>query len=291
MLAAMETDGGDTSTETPADPDLDAALNEAEAPPADTGDASGQQPTGEQEWRFDAAEFDQAHPELAPYRKQLQGSFTKAQQELAEQRKQFEGIDPGDAAFLRQVTELATWNPQAAADLLDRARQQLLGPQASTPQPAPSPEEEPEFATEVERQLWIERETTRRELAEMRAWRQQETQARNMAQINEKFARLESEQGRAIPTEERNQVARWCMQNAKQAGDGTLLLPEVDWAWKLMNWDKVRQSARSEAAGSVERKAGISPGPSSLAHGDAPPREPKTQREALRAAMGLDMEE
>lgn len=222
---------------------------------------------------------------------ELKRGVTPKLQRLSELEKQYADVDPTDAEFLRQVAATAAWNPQAAADMLERAKQQLLGPYAPPPQGPQTPEAEPEFYSERERELWLDQQQAKRELAELRAWRQQETQARNMAQINERFARLEAEIGRQLPTEERNQVAAWCMKNAKRTANGETLLHEVDHAWKLMNWDKARAAARSEASSIVERKAGIGAGPSTTVRGDSPPREPKTLQEALRASMGLPLTE
>src|SRR5438445_422037 len=91
--AIGESVGGDTSNETPA-PAAPETTPAETAPAADTASPA----TGDEGWHFDSAEFDQQHPELVPYRKNLQGSYTKAQQALAEQRKALEGIDEGAIA-------------------------------------------------------------------------------------------------------------------------------------------------------------------------------------------------
>lgn len=298
MMAAIEADAGDEAT--PATPigAPDAPDAGAETQPSDGDEGTTPTPEPESEsgagflqglkQKYDPALVDEIYRYTDG---ELKRGLTPKLQKLSELEQQYEGVDPQGAAFLRQVQELATWNPQAAQQLWEAGGRQVFG-QTAPPQQAPAePEPEPEFYSDRERELWLDQQRTKQELAELRAWRQQETHARNMAQINEKFARLESEIGRSIPTEERNQVARWCMQQAKQAADGTMLLPEVDMAWKYLNWDKARAAARSEAAGVVERKAGISPGPSAIQHAQAPPREPQTRREAIAASLGLSLED
>ncbi|MBA3758934.1 MAG: hypothetical protein H0X07_00205 [Gemmatimonadales bacterium] len=249
-----------------------------EAPAADTG----AEPTGEAEWRLDATEFDEVNPDLARYRKQLQADYTRKQQELSERQKAYEGVEADEADFLRQVKELQKTDKRAAAEMLRQAAQWVEGPPPPQPQ---EPEEEPEFATDVERQLWLKASALEERLAANDAWRQQEQQARYRAEIDRKFAHLEGEAGRPIPLEERHQIANWCMQNAKSGPNGELLLHEVDHAWKILNFDKVKQQARSEAAGSVERKAAITPGPSTITRNQPPPREAESLDEALRPVL------
>lgn len=276
MTQALEGQAGDTELDsTPIEP-TDAPETEP-APEAAAADTAPDGATGDQEWHFNAAEFDQAHPELAPYRKQLQGSFTKAQQELAEQRKAYEGVDPGDVAFLKQVSELATWNPQAAAQMLDQAKQQLLGA-APLPQGQTSQGEEPEFATDVERQLWqrlqaVEQQTEAQQIA------------RTRAEMDRQFQEAGQQIGQEIPYEQRAAAARYCLQNG-------IPPTQIGMVWKgLYGFEAARKTGRSEAASVVERKAGIGNGPSSLARGQAPPRDVATMSldDALRVAHGVEI--
>jgi hypothetical protein len=215
---------------------------------------------------------------------ELKRGLTPRLQEAAEIKQQLEARAAA-LQFYDQVEQLATWDPAAAQRLWEAGGRQVFGQHA--PPPPAQPEPEPEFYSDRERELWLANQQTQQELAEMRTWRQQEQQARNMAQISEKFARLETEIGRDIPLEERNQVAAACMKMAKRASDGTTLLPEVDMVWWYLNRNKVMQTARSEASSVVERKAGIGNGPSTLARGDTPPREPTSLEDALRADPGF----
>lgn len=217
---------------------------------------------------------------------ELKRGVTPKLQKLSEMEKQYEGIEAADAAFLRQVYQIQQYDPRRAAELLRQAAQHIEGPQA--PAPAIEPEPEPEFATEVERRLWERAQALEQRIAQQDTWRNQEQQARNRAEIDAKFARIESEAGRQVPLEERRAVANWCVQNGKFDGQGNLLwAPDVEHAWKVLNFDKAQQSARNEAASVVERKAAITPGPSSATRGSAPPKkEPESLDEVIRAMYG-----
>jgi hypothetical protein len=293
LNAAMAEQGGDEPEGTPAAaPETPQPEQAEQAQPA--GD-EGQAPTPESEpdaepgvlqaLRQKYADNPELVDEIYRYTDgELKRGFTPKLQKLSELEQRLEGIEPGDVDFWRQVHQKQqAGDYRGAAELMREAAQYLEGP---VQQPQPAPEEEPEFATEVERQLWIKAQQLEQRLAANDNWRQQEQQARNRAEIDATFSRLEAEAGRPIPFEERQQIANWCVQNGMRDQRGELVwAPKVDHAWKVLNFDKVRQQARSEGASVAARKAEISPGPSTITRNQPPPREPETIEEVVRAAV------
>lgn len=266
-MQAAEAAGEDTGiSPTPSAPEAPApaattTTETAEAPPADTAPA-----TGEEKWSFDAADFDQKHPELAPYRKQLQSSYTTKAQELAEKQRIYEGIDEGSAQWLKTVNGLLQTNPSLAAQMLEQEAKRLAG----TGQP-PVPETPPiEFLSEGERYLYEQNRRLEQQLSQLELSRQR-------AEVEQIFAKLEQEAGRPIKFEERQKVAQWC----QQTGIGN---PEV--AFKFLNYDQAVQRGRDEASQLMQQKASMGAAPSSVASREAPPgdRSPRTQREAIQMA-------
>lgn len=218
---------------------------------------------------------------------QLKSGLTPKLQKLSELEKTYEGVEAADADFLRQLYQAP--DDRTRAEMLRQAAQFFEGPQVAGQPPAPAqpvPEAaEPEFATDVERDLWYKAQQLEQRLAQQDAWRQQEIEARNRAEVDAKFERLGKEVGRPIPLEEQQQIARECMKRAKQGfdrnGNQIWLMPEVDEMWKVLNFDKVRQTARDEAATVVQRKAAITPAPAPTTRPTPPPKEAETLEELL----------
>ncbi len=243
---AAETPAGDTSTETPETPVVEAAAPSevTEQPaPADTASATGT----EDDWGFDPAEFDQANPQLAPLRKQLQATFTRKAMELAEQRKAIEGIDPNDLQFLRHLNQTLQYQgPQAAAALIDQVKQQWMPP--ADPE---SQEPELEYATETERIL-------HQKLQQMEAWQQQQVEARNQAEIEKTFTELGREFGQEIPLEQRRAAAQICLNNGWDHR-------ALGMAWRAQfGVEAAKRAGRSEGASVVSQKAALTAPPSAL---------------------------
>lgn len=262
--ASVDTSGDTEVSSTPATTTAPETTTPETSTPADTAPAA----TGDPEWKFDQAEFDAAHPELAPYRKQLQGSYTRAQQELAEQRKAVEGLDEGSIAWVRQVTQLAQTQPQLAAQMLEQERQRMLG---AAPAPPPDPFEGQVWLSDGERGL-------HRELLEQKQIVQQLQQEHALTQIHRQFDALEKEIGRPIPHDERVKTAGYCTtRGIRDPADG----------WRAMNWNAGVQMGRDQAATVVAQKSGMGAAPGGVASREAPPgdREPKTQREAIIKAF------
>lgn len=256
--AALESeDTADATPETPtAAPEL---------PAADTGSApqEGDAPTPGSEWRFNSTEWDELHPELQSYRKQLQADHTRAQQQLAEQRKAFEGVRPELVGWARQLDQLAATDPAEAARLLQLELQRLQPPEQQF--------DNNEFLSESERQL-------DQRLRQMESFAETQRIAAIQSRVNEQFSQLEAAYGQ-IPIEERQAVV---MQMAQHGAP-----PEaVRHYWTGMNVERVMAKARNEGAQAIQQKVSLGPSPSSLSSraGDVEP-EPKTYAEALQRAL------
>jgi hypothetical protein len=265
-MQAAEAAGEDTGVSpTPSAPEAPApqtTTESTEAPQtADTAPA-----TGEEKWSFDAAEFDEKHPDLAPYRKQLQSSYTQRMQEVAEKQRAFEGIDEGSAEWLKTVNGLLRTDPVMAAQMLENeAKRQRSLVQQPTPEPPPI-----EFLSDGERYLYEQNRQLAQQLSQLELSRQR-------AEVEQIFAKLEQEAGRPIKFEERQRVAQWC----QQTGIGN---PE--YAWKILNYEQAVQRGRDEQAGLMQQKSSMGAAPQNVASREAPPgdRTPRTQREAIQMA-------
>lgn len=235
-----------------------------ETPAADTGGTPPESaPTPGSEWRFNSAEWDELHPDLQSYRKQLQADHTRAQQQLAEQRKAFEGVRPELVGWARQLDQLAATDPAEAARLLQLELQRLQPPEQQF--------DNNEFLSESERQL-------DQRLRQMESFAETQRIAAIQSRVNEQFSQLEAAYGQ-IPLEERQAVV---MQMAQHGAP-----PEaVRHYWTGMNVERVMAKARNEGAQAIQQKVALGPGPSSLSSraGDVEP-EPKTYAEALQRAL------
>lgn len=254
---------GDTSTETPETPTERSEAETAEETPADTG--SEPTPTGDDEWRFNSAEWDSQHPDLAKYRKQLQADYTKAQQQLADQRKAVEGLAEDDVRWLRTVTEAARLNPAYAKTLLQQAAEQLAQ-QTGTP---PDPYQGMEFATDTERQL-AER------VQQMEQFMHEQRLNSVQQEVDRRFAELSKQYG-DIPFEQQHAVIQAMAQvNAPPA--------QIPLYWKgMFGIEQALRRGRDEGANTVRQKAGMSPPPAGIAsRADEAPPEPQTLLEALK---------
>lgn len=277
-------------TATPSDPTGDTSANdtpetsalETLAAAPEQGDTGSQPPSADTSAKDTGPEDDlrsylekkkAERPELAEemdrIHREFQSQLTPRLQEAAELRKQFEGLDPADAQFLRQVNEMALVNPQAAAQMLENARQQLLGAYSVPEVQAP---EEWEFATPMEQRQY-------QELQELKAWRAQEETARTKADMEQQFTAIGKEFGQEVPYEERQAAARYCLE--KQIHPS-----QIGLVWKGMyGLQQAKRLGRDEASSVIERKSGLHPGPSGITMPPpAPAPEPKTLREALEQA-------
>lgn len=260
---AASVDTGDTAAQSATTPEPAPAAAETTptetSTPADT--AAQDAATGESEWRIDSAEFDAQHPELAPYRKQLQADFTRRQQELAEQRRQIEGLDEGSIQWVRQVRQLAQTNPEIAAQLLEAERQRLV-PQAP-------PQEEQVWYSDGERLL-------AQQVQQLQQTVRQQELAYQKAAVETETAQLERAIGKQLSPQERDGLYTFCAQKRVNLEDG----------WKLMDYDRAVQRGMDKARQVAQQKAGMGPAPGSTASREPPPadRQPKTAREALEMA-------
>lgn len=281
---------GDTATATPetsATEQLAAepvqGSTERETPASDTATATA--PDDDLRSILEASKA--AHPELSDQidaiHKEFQRGLTPKLQEAAELRRQmeqFSGLDPEVGRFMRQINELALTDPQAAAALWDQAKEQLFGPVSPIDPPVETLEGW-EFATETERALYQRMQALEQKLGATEAWKQQETAARNQALMARTFEEIKTEYGQEVPQDQRENAARWCLQHKLGA-------ESIGVAWRgLYGAPLARQAGRNEAAGLVERKAAMTPGPSAIT---TPPAgslpEPKSLREAIERAAG-----
>ncbi len=280
-MNAAEAAGEDTGVETPTPTEAPAATTEA--PPTETGSETPAD-AGEADFLEERFDWSKLDPQVVPLAKQLQADYTRKRQAEAEQvrraqeqLKPFEGLEPGAAQWARQVDQLARTNPALAAQMLQEEARRLSGAnQAPAPQADPFDGIEP--LSDVERLLLEERKATRQQMAEMQRQLQETVAERARSAVEQQFAKLERDVGRAIPYEERVQVATWCQQH--NVGD-----PEI--AWKVLHWDDARAIGRQEAAQLQQQKAGLGPAPGGVATREAPPgdRQPKTRREAIEMAF------
>lgn len=226
-------------------------------------------PADEDDLRSFLEQTKAANPEQAAVidriHREMQGAFTPKLQAAAELRKQFEGMTPELAAWSRQMNELAATDPARAAEALMAEAERLRGYQQAAPTM-----EAPEFATDVEAQLWEKTQQQDRVI-------QQIVAERNERIVNQEFSALEEKLGAKIPYEERYRVvAAMSRDHAAPEAAGRY--------WKDLYFDRALQMAKDQAAGVVQRKAGMAPAPSAVADraGIAPPPEPKSFEEAMR---------
>jgi hypothetical protein len=256
---------------------------ERETPPGDTEQSTAPDSDLRSYLEKRKAERPELADEIDAIHREVQRGLTPKLQEAAELRRQmeqFSGIDPEVGAFMRQVNELALVNPAAARDLWDQAKQQLFGPAAPAEPQAAMPEDW-EFATETERSLYQRMQTLEQKLNQTEAWKQQETEARNRALMARTFEEIKNEFGQEVPQSQREAAAKFCV-------DTGLGPDKIGIAWRgLYGVQAARQAGRNEAAGLVERKAAMTPGPSAITTPPAGPLpEPKSLREAIERAAG-----
>lgn len=240
-LTADLTSAGDTSEETSA-AETSAAETEQQ-PDADTADATGE------EWRFNSAEWDQLHPELAQYRKQLQGDYTRAQQQLREQQQAVEGFEGADLQWLKRLKEVAVVSPQAAAQMLAEAQAGLV-PQAAAPV-----EEEDFWVTDSERRLAQENRSIAQRLERI----EQETQlARVQAEVDRQWQTLEAELGITIPYQER-------LAHLQAMARENIPYQAVGRMWKAEHgFQHALRRGREEGQKLLREKQGLAPAPSGV---------------------------
>jgi hypothetical protein len=252
--------GGDTAPATPEAAPAAVETTPTETPtPADTAETPA---TGESEWKIDSTDFDNQHPELAPYRKQLQADYTRRQQELAEKQRLTEGLDEGSIQWMRDVRRLAQTNPEVARQLME-AEAQRLAPQA------PPPQEEPVWYSDGERVL-------AQQVQQLQQTVRQQELAYQKAAVEAETAQLERTIGKSLTPQERDGLYTFCAQKRVNLDDG----------WKLMDYDRAVQRGMDKAGAMQQQKAGMGPAPGTTASREVPAadREPKTAREALEMA-------
>jgi hypothetical protein len=259
----------DTSQETPAaaseTPAAETPNAEQPTPNADT--APEEAATGEGEWRFNSAEWDRLHPDLATYRKQLQGDYTRAQQELRERQQAVEGIDPSSLEWVRAYNAALVTNPQAARQMLAEAQAQFDGTSA----PAPvTPEIDDPWVTDTERLL-----AQRLERLE-----QEHTTANNTALVRQQMDALEKEIGVLIDAN-----ARLALYTEMTREGIPLRHARTHWLGRH-GVEHIRRLAREEGAKNVVAKQEMAPAPNGLVS-----REVETPRQAKTHLEQLEMDE
>jgi hypothetical protein len=196
--------------------------------------------------RTKAANPDQAEV-IDRIHRELEGAWTPKLQQAAELRKQYDGITPELAGWVRQLDQLAASSPAEAAAALMAEAQRLQGLQQ-----AAAPVEEPDFATDYDREVW-------HEVQELKQLKQTILAERNEAIVDRQLADVGKKLGLEIPFEEKDRVVREMVKDGAPASMAGRY-------WKDLYFDKALQRARDEAAGVVTRKAGMAPPPSATAN-------------------------
>lgn len=222
------------------------------------------------------ARFAEDHPELAPVmtaalKEMERGLARKFEQvaalkrEAAEQivsDERLKGIPQQDLLQMAEWHRLATTNPQAAADHLFAASEQLRQ-QASTQPQTPNPYQQlpPQIAAELE---------------EMRSYYRQQTQNQVVQQIEGEFSKLTGEfGGNAIPENQRLHV----LETIQAKGLG---ITEIPLMWKaLYGVDHARQEALKKGQAMRAQKAGLSAGSPAAPPPATTPNKPKDLWSAL----------
>jgi hypothetical protein len=262
--ALMDAFTDDGTTEAVAESPETPEAESTETPSLDTS----QEPQGEDDLRSFLERTKAENPEQAAVidriHRQLEGAWTPKLQAAAELRKQYEGVDPELASWARQMNELASTNPAEAAAALMAEAQRLQGQQQAAPVV-----EEPDFATDYDREVW-------HEVQELKALKQQILAERNEAIVDRQLADVGKALGMEIPYEQKDRVVREMVKDGAPASMAGRY-------WKDLYFDVAIQRAKDEAAGVVTRKQGMSPPPSALANraGTGAPPPPATFDEAI----------
>jgi hypothetical protein len=242
-LMGAFTDDGTTDQSSPEA--TEGTIDNSETTDLDTSS----EPQGEDDLRSYLERTKAANPDQAAVidriHRELEGAWTPKLQQAAELRKQYEGVTPELAGWVRQLDQLAASSPAEAAAALMAEAQRLQGLQQ-----AAAPVEEPDFATDYDREVW-------HEVQELKALKQTILAERNEAIVNAQFTELEKQVGE-IPYEERHRVVQEMVKDGAPPSMARRY-------YRDLYFDKVAQKIRDEAAGIVTRKAGMAPPPSAVA--------------------------
>jgi hypothetical protein len=242
-LMGAFTDDGTTDQSSPEA--TEGTIDNSETTDLDTSS----EPQGEDDLRSYLERTKAANPDQAAVidriHRELEGAWTPKLQQAAELRKQYEGVTPELAGWVRQLDQLAASSPAEAAAALMAEAQRLQGLQQ-----AAAPVEEPDFATDYDREVW-------HEVQELKALKQTILAERNEAIVNAQFTELEKQVGE-IPYEERHRVVQEMVKDGAPPSMARRY-------YRDLYFDKVAQKIRDEAAGIVTRKAGMAPAPSATA--------------------------
>lgn len=245
----------------------DAVADEGQAPVAPQDAAEGTETEGQaaaapqtdddSELQSVLERYRQQNPELADamYR-DLQRTLTPKFQQAAEARREAErlqqltqGLDEYTLQNIRRLNELADTNPQEYARLLRLEAERAHG----VPLASQVPPEMPEFASDVEQQLWQWRQ-------EMDQWRRQVEEQRQAAQVQTAFDRSFADAAKKfgeIPPNERQQAESYCIQHG--------IPPQhAGMAWMNLYQDRIIQQKIAEGQAIGARKAGMAPSPSGM---------------------------
>jgi hypothetical protein len=242
-LMGAFTDDGTTEPSSPSEPEAPETTEQT----ADLDTSSETQEADDLRSYLEQAKA--ANPEQAAVidriHREMQGAWTPKLQKYADLQKQYEGVTPELAGWVRQLDQLAASSPAEAAAALMAEAQRLQGLQQ-----AAAPVEEPDFATDYDREVW-------HEVQELKALKQTILAERNEAIVNAQFTELEKQVGE-IPYEERHRVVQEMVKDGAPPSMARRY-------YRDLYFDKVAQKIRDEAAGIVTRKAGMAPAPSATA--------------------------
>jgi hypothetical protein len=242
-LMGAFTDDGTTEPSSPSEPEAPETTEQT----ADLDTSSETQEADDLRSYLEQAKA--ANPEQAAVidriHREMQGAWTPKLQKYADLQKQYEGVTPELAGWVRQLDQLAASSPAEAAAALMAEAQRLQGLQQ-----AAAPVEEPDFATDYDREVW-------HEVQELKALKQTILAERNEAIVNAQFTELEKQVGE-IPYEERHRVVQEMVKDGAPPSMARRY-------YRDLYFDKVAQKIRDEAAGIVTRKAGMAPPPSAVA--------------------------
>lgn len=264
-LMGAFTDDGTTDTTSP---------EETEAPAIETDDLTdvadtSSEPRDEDDLRSYLERTKAANPDQAAVidriHRELEGAWTPKLQQAAELRKQYEGVSPELAGWVRQLDQLAASSPAEAAAALMAEANRLQGLQQ-----AAAPAEEPDFATDYDREVW-------HEVQELKQLKQTIIAERNEAVVDRELAAVGKKLGLEIPFEEKDRVVREMVKDGAPASMAGRY-------WKDLYFDRALQAATDRAAGVVAQKAGMAPAPSATANraGQGAPPPPASFDEAIQ---------
>ncbi len=253
ISAAM--DGQDHSPEPEAESSGGAGVGEQSSGIAETDPPSGQE-QAEGEFLGEAFDWRSVPQELIPLAKGLQGSYTRKQQALAEQQKALEALQYRDA--WRNAEQLITEDPARAAAWFRQQAEWLEGDSAGQ-RADTDPYADLTPATDVEERLLAQIKALEQQQKQLLDWQEQQQVATVQQQIAREFSDLEKAVGRAIPEQERHQIAAFCVQNQ---------IPNVSFGYRAMRYDADLQAARqrgvNEGAVTLQQKQSMAAPPSAM---------------------------